>query len=81
MACACATTRPRTGGSIAGTTTVSAKIEDVLVATTWYLPAVPPAVNTPPGEMPPPVALVTDNGWKGQKDGFGPPDLTVKSSE
>src|SRR5882724_4182297 len=34
-----------------------------------------------PKDMPPPIALVTDNGWKGQKDGFGAPDLTVKSSE
>ena len=34
-----------------------------------------------PKDMPPPVPLVTDNGWKGQRDGFGPPDLTVKSPE
>jgi hypothetical protein len=34
-----------------------------------------------PKDMPPPVALATDNAWKGEHDGFGPPDLVVKSSE
>src|SRR5260221_8493158 len=34
-----------------------------------------------PKDMPTPPPLVTDNGWKGQRDGFGPPDLTVKPSE
>ncbi len=32
-----------------------------------------------PKDMPAPVALTTDNGWKAQRDGFGPPDLVVKS--
>jgi hypothetical protein len=34
-----------------------------------------------PKDMPPPKALVTDNEWQGVRDGFGPPDLVVKSSE
>src|SRR5712691_8510199 len=34
-----------------------------------------------PKDMPPPKPLVTDNEWKGVRDGFGPPDLVVKSSE
>jgi hypothetical protein len=34
-----------------------------------------------PKDMPPPVPITTDNGWKGERDGFGPPDLVVKSSE
>ena len=34
-----------------------------------------------PQDMPPPKPLVTDNGWKGERDGFGPPDLVVRSSE
>ncbi len=34
-----------------------------------------------PKDMPPPVAIVTDNAWKGERDGFGAPDLVVKSSE
>jgi mono/diheme cytochrome c family protein len=34
-----------------------------------------------PKDLPPAVPLITDNGWKGQRDGFGPPDLVVKSSE
>src|SRR4051812_22807704 len=34
-----------------------------------------------PKDMPPPVPLVTDNEWKGVRDGFGKPDLVVKSSE
>src|SRR5881628_3058454 len=32
-----------------------------------------------PKDMPPPVAIAADNSWKAQRDGFGPPDLTVKS--
>ena len=31
--------------------------------------------------LPPPKPLVTDNEWKGERDGFGPPDLVIKSSE
>src|SRR5512140_2041901 len=34
-----------------------------------------------PTDMRPPKPLVTDNEWKGVRDGFGPPDLVVKSSE
>jgi hypothetical protein len=34
-----------------------------------------------PKDLPPPKALVTDNEWKAVRDGFGPPDLVVKSSE
>ena len=30
---------------------------------------------------PPPVALTTDNGWKAQRDGFGPPDLVIKEPQ
>jgi len=32
-------------------------------------------------DLPPPKALVTDNEWKAVRDGFGPPDLVIKSSE
>ncbi len=34
-----------------------------------------------PKDMPAPKPLTTDNGWKAQRDGFGPPDLVVKSPE
>ena len=34
-----------------------------------------------PKDMPPPKPLVTDNEWKAVRDGFGKPDLVVKSSE
>jgi len=34
-----------------------------------------------PKDMPPPKPLVTDNQWQGVKDGFGPPDLVIRSSE
>src|SRR5438874_9233719 len=34
-----------------------------------------------PKDMPVPKPLTTDNGWKAQRDGFGAPDLVVKSSE
>jgi hypothetical protein len=34
-----------------------------------------------PRDLPPPRPLVTDNEWKGVRDGFGPPDLVVKSPE
>jgi hypothetical protein len=39
------------------------------------------ALQGDPKDLPPSVPLVTDNGWKGERDGFGPPDLVVKSSE
>jgi hypothetical protein len=32
-------------------------------------------------DLPPPVPLVSDNEWQGVKDGYGPPDLVIKSSE
>jgi len=34
-----------------------------------------------PKDMPAPKPLVTDNEWKAVRDGFGPPDLVVKSPE
>src|SRR5438128_7032484 len=34
-----------------------------------------------PKDMPPPKPLVTDNEWKGVRDGYGPPDLVVKSPD
>jgi hypothetical protein len=34
-----------------------------------------------PKDMPAPKALAKDNEWQAVKDGFGPPDLTVKSTE
>jgi hypothetical protein len=34
-----------------------------------------------PKDLPPPKPLVTDNEWKAVRDGFGEPDLVVKSSE
>jgi mono/diheme cytochrome c family protein len=34
-----------------------------------------------PKDMPAPKPLTTDNGWRAEKDGFGPPDLVVKSPE
>ena len=39
------------------------------------------ALQGDPKDLPPPKPLVTDNEWKGERDGFGPPDLVVKSSE
>ncbi|PYQ82306.1 MAG: hypothetical protein DMG03_17940 [Acidobacteria bacterium] len=34
-----------------------------------------------PKDMPPPKPLVTDNEWQGVRDGFGPPDLVIKSAD
>jgi len=34
-----------------------------------------------PKDMPPPKPLVTDNEWQGVRDGYGPPDLVIRSSE
>jgi hypothetical protein len=34
-----------------------------------------------PKDMPPAKPLANDNEWQGVKDGFGPPDLVIKSSE
>src|SRR3982751_281915 len=39
------------------------------------------AVEGDPKDMPAPKPITTDNGWKGERDGFGPPDIVVKSSE
>src|SRR5436305_7212381 len=33
-----------------------------------------------PKDLPPAKPLVTDNGWKARRDGFGPPDLAVTSA-
>jgi hypothetical protein len=32
-------------------------------------------------DLPPPKPLITDNEWQGVRDGFGPPDLVIRSSE
>jgi len=34
-----------------------------------------------PKDMPPAKPLVTDNEWQAVRDGFGPPDLVIRSSE
>jgi hypothetical protein len=34
-----------------------------------------------PEDLPPPKRLVTDNEWQGVRDGYGPPDLVIRSSE
>jgi mono/diheme cytochrome c family protein len=34
-----------------------------------------------PKDLPPPKPLITDNEWKGVRDGFGQPDLVIKSPE
>src|SRR5436190_9732335 len=34
-----------------------------------------------PKDLPPPKPLVTDNEWKAVRDGYGPPDLVVKSAQ
>jgi hypothetical protein len=34
-----------------------------------------------PKDLPPAKPLVTDNEWQGVRDGFGPPDLVIRSSE
>jgi len=39
------------------------------------------AIQGDPKDMPPPKPLVTDNEWQGVHDGYGPPDLVIKSSE
>ncbi|HKB09426.1 MAG TPA: hypothetical protein VKD69_02190 [Vicinamibacterales bacterium] len=39
------------------------------------------ALQGDPKDLPPPRPLVTDNEWKAVRDGFGPPDLIVKSAE
>jgi len=39
------------------------------------------AVQGDPKDLPAPKPLMADNEWQGVKDGFGPPDLVVKSPE
>jgi len=39
------------------------------------------ALEGDPKDLPPVKPLVTDNEWKGVRDGYGPPDLVVKSPE
>src|SRR5712672_1341518 len=39
------------------------------------------ALQGDPKDLPPPKPVTTDNGWKAVRDGFGQPDLVVKSSE
>src|SRR5438093_104863 len=39
------------------------------------------AAQGDPKDMPPPKRLVTDNEWKGVRDGFGQPDLVIRSPE
>jgi len=39
------------------------------------------AVGGDPKDMPPPRPLVTTNEWQGVRDGFGPPDLVIRSDE
>jgi hypothetical protein len=39
------------------------------------------ALEGDPKDMPPPKPLVTDNEWKAVRDGFGPPDLIIRSPE
>ena len=39
------------------------------------------AVEGDPKDLPAPKPLVTDNEWNGVRDGFGPPDLIVRSPE
>jgi hypothetical protein len=34
-----------------------------------------------PKDMPPPKPLITDNEWQGVRDGYGPPDIVMRSSE
>jgi hypothetical protein len=39
------------------------------------------ALQGDPKDLPRPRPLVTDNEWKGVRDGYGPPDLVIRSSE
>jgi hypothetical protein len=39
------------------------------------------ALQGDPKDLPPAKPLVTDNEWKGVRDGYGPPDLVVRSPE
>ena len=39
------------------------------------------ALQGNPKDMPPPKPLITDNEWQGVRDGYGPPDLVIRSPE
>jgi mono/diheme cytochrome c family protein len=39
------------------------------------------ALGGDPKDMPPPLPPVTSNEWQGVRDGFGPPDLVIRSDE
>jgi hypothetical protein len=52
--------------------------EQVAIISRWVDQGAP---EGDPKDLPPPKPLVTDNEWKGVRDGFGPPDLVVKSPE
>jgi hypothetical protein len=39
------------------------------------------ALEGDPKDLPPPKPLVTDNEWKAVRDGYGPPDLVIRSPE
>src|SRR5256714_10691703 len=39
------------------------------------------ALQGDPKDLPPPKPLITDNEWKAVRDGYGPPDIVVKSGE
>jgi len=39
------------------------------------------ALEGDPKDLPPAKPLVTDNEWKAMRDGYGPPDLIIRSSE
>jgi hypothetical protein len=39
------------------------------------------ALEGDPKDLPPPKPLVTDNEWKAVRDGYGPPDLIIRSPE
>src|SRR5712671_4749830 len=39
------------------------------------------AVKGDPKDMPPPKPLITTNEWQGVRDGFGPPDVVIKSDD
>jgi mono/diheme cytochrome c family protein len=39
------------------------------------------ALQGDPKDLPPPRPVVNDNQWEGVRDGFGPPDLVIRSSE
>src|SRR5215471_8216668 len=52
--------------------------EQVDTIVRWVDSGAPPG---DPKDLPPPKPLVTDNEWKGVRDGYGPPDLVIRSPE